>query len=106
MESEDETAGERTTRVGRPRGGMKVAARIGEKLRRDGVQQSHRVDPRASSCPVPFSHIHKLTLASLKRCLNPESSDFRLGRCAPSTSGDTGEDRSRCISLITERVQG
>ena len=33
-ESEDETAGERTrTRVGRPRGGMKVAARIGEKLR-------------------------------------------------------------------------
>ena len=34
MESEDETAGERTTRVGRPRGGMKVAARIGERLRR------------------------------------------------------------------------
>jgi hypothetical protein len=35
-ESEDETAGERTrTRVGRPRGGMKVAARIGEKLRRE-----------------------------------------------------------------------
>ena len=34
-ESEDETAGERqgerTTRVGRTRGGMKVAARIGEK---------------------------------------------------------------------------
>ena len=35
-ESEDETAGERTrTRVGRTRGGMKVAARIGEKLRRE-----------------------------------------------------------------------
>ena len=33
--SEDETAGERTTRVGRTRGGMKVAARIGEKLRRE-----------------------------------------------------------------------
>ena len=28
-ESEDGTAGERTTRVGRTRGGMKVAARIG-----------------------------------------------------------------------------
>ena len=35
-QSEDETAGERTrTRVGRTRGGMKVAARIGEKLRRE-----------------------------------------------------------------------
>ena len=33
-ESGEETAGERTTRVGRTRGGMKVAARIGEKLRR------------------------------------------------------------------------
>ena len=34
--TEDETAGERTrTRVGRPRGGMKVAARIGEGLRRE-----------------------------------------------------------------------
>ena len=30
-------------------------------------------------------HIHKLTLASLKQALNPESSDFRLGRCLPST---------------------
>ena len=30
-----------------------------------------RVGPRASSCPVPFSHIHKLTLASLKRRPNP-----------------------------------
>jgi len=38
-ESEDEAAGvesgERTTRVRRPRGGMEVAARIGEKLRRE-----------------------------------------------------------------------
>ena len=34
-ESGEETAGERTTRVGRTRGGMKVAARIGEKLRRE-----------------------------------------------------------------------
>ena len=35
-ESEDETAGERTrTRVRRTRGGMKVAARIGEKLRKE-----------------------------------------------------------------------
>ena len=35
-ESEDETAGERTrTRVRRTRGSMKVAARIGEKLRRE-----------------------------------------------------------------------
>ena len=32
-ESEDDGAGERTTRVGRPRGGMEVAARIGERLR-------------------------------------------------------------------------
>ena len=32
-EAEDDGAGERTTRVGRPRGGMKVAARIGERLR-------------------------------------------------------------------------
>ena len=33
--TEDEATGERTTRVGRPRGGMKVAARIGEGLRRE-----------------------------------------------------------------------
>ena len=46
------------------------------------ADESVRVTPR-----VPYrsqiSHIHKLTLAPLKRCLNPESSDFRLGRCAP-----------------------
>ena len=29
-------------------------------LKRRGLQQSHRrVGPRASSCPVPFSHIHR-----------------------------------------------
>ena len=33
--TEEEAAGGRTTRVGRPRGGMKVAARIGERLRRE-----------------------------------------------------------------------
>ena len=38
-ESGEETAGERTTRVGRTRGGMKVAARIGEKLRREIREQ-------------------------------------------------------------------
>ena len=49
------------------------------------MQQSHRrVGPRDSSCPAPFSHIHKLTLASLKQALNPESSYFRLGRCRPA----------------------
>ena len=31
--TEEEATRERTTRVGRPRGGMKVAARIGERLR-------------------------------------------------------------------------
>ena len=34
-EAEDDGAGERTTRVGRPRGGMKVAARSGERLRKE-----------------------------------------------------------------------
>ena len=33
--TEEEATGERATRVGRPRGGMKVAARIGERLRRE-----------------------------------------------------------------------
>ena len=33
--TEDEATGGRTTRVGRPRGGIKVAARIGEGLRRE-----------------------------------------------------------------------
>ena len=33
--TEEEATGGRTTRVGRPRGGMKVAARIGEGLRRE-----------------------------------------------------------------------
>ena len=33
--TEEEATGERTTGVGRPRGGMKVAARIGEGLRRE-----------------------------------------------------------------------
>jgi len=45
------------------------------------VTNVQRVGPRDSSCPAPFSHSHKLTLASLKQALNPESSDFRLGRC-------------------------
>ena len=31
----EEVTRERTTRVGRPRGGMKVAARIGERLRKE-----------------------------------------------------------------------
>ena len=31
--TEEEATRERTTRVGRPRGGMKVAARVGERLR-------------------------------------------------------------------------
>ena len=34
-EEEATRESERTTRVGRPRGGMKVAARIGERLRRE-----------------------------------------------------------------------
>ena len=34
-EEEATSTRERTTRVGRPRGGMKVAARIGERLRRE-----------------------------------------------------------------------
>ena len=33
--AEEEATGGRATRVGRPRGGMKVAARIGEGLRRE-----------------------------------------------------------------------
>ena len=33
--TEEEATGGRTTRVGRPRGGMKVAARIGERLRKE-----------------------------------------------------------------------
>ena len=33
--TDEEATRERTTRVGRPRGGMKVAARIGEGLRRE-----------------------------------------------------------------------
>ena len=33
--TEEEATGGRTTRVGRPRGGMKVAARSGERLRKE-----------------------------------------------------------------------
>ena len=33
--TEEKVTGGRTTRVRRPRGGMKVAARIGERLRRE-----------------------------------------------------------------------
>ena len=45
-ESEDETAGERTTstRVRRPRGGIKVAARIGEKLQKRDTCRRGRQD--------------------------------------------------------------
>ena len=69
------------------------------------MQQSRRrVGPRDSSCPVPFSHIHKLTLAPLKRCLNPESSDFRLGRCAPSTR--TLRAQSSEVSATRRREEG
>ena len=41
-ETEDEATGERTTRVGRPRGGMKVAARIGEGLLRDCAKRDRK----------------------------------------------------------------
>ena len=43
-ESEDEAAGERTTRVGRPRGGMKVAARIGLRIARDCEEEEEDAD--------------------------------------------------------------
>ena len=42
-ETEDEATGERTTRVGRPRGGMKVAARSGERLRKEIARSRGRV---------------------------------------------------------------
>ena len=35
--TEEEATGGRTMRVGRPRGGMRVAARIGDRLRREIV---------------------------------------------------------------------
>ena len=38
--SEDEAAGERTTRVRRPRGGMKVAANWRETAKRDRERQT------------------------------------------------------------------
>ena len=45
-ESEDEATGERTSRVRRPRGGMKVAARIGERLQREiGIGDRKRQTP-------------------------------------------------------------
>ena len=53
------TTGEITTRVGRPRGGMNVAARIGEGLRREIGRSRHRF----RSC-VPKSqtrHVHVLS---------------------------------------------
>ena len=39
---EEESTRERTTRVGRPRGGMKVAAKIGEGLRREIIGRDRR----------------------------------------------------------------
>ena len=55
-----------------PDGGTLPRLAHAEKNLKRHVQQSHRrVGPRDSSCPVPFSHIHKLTLASQKEGLNP-----------------------------------
>ena len=43
--TEEEATGGRTTREGRPRGGMKVAARIGEGLRRENRKRRPRPEP-------------------------------------------------------------
>jgi len=64
--------------------GLAHAEKISEMACSRVTDESVRVTPRV---PYRSSHIHKLTLASLKQALNPESSDFRLGRCRPSTVG-------------------
>ena len=51
--TEEEATGARTTRVGRPRGGIKVAARIGDRLRREIGRVSQEVryeDSRGDQC--------------------------------------------------------
>ena len=54
--TEDEATGESTTRVGRPRGGMKVAARIGEgRLRREIA--ASRIWPRRRILEFPFGNL-------------------------------------------------
>ena len=49
--TEEEATRERTTRVGRPRGGMKVAARIGERLRRE-IGRGGRPEGGCRGCRV------------------------------------------------------
>ena len=58
---DEEATGGRTTRVGRPRGGMRVAARIGDRLRREIVAEEGlrtvlrgdlgRLEPRMELAP-------------------------------------------------------
>ena len=51
--TEEEATGGRTTRVGRPRGGMRVAARIGDRLRREiGRGRRPKVMPVAAASRI------------------------------------------------------
>ena len=49
--TEEEATGGRTTRVGRPRGGMRVAARIGDRLRRE-IRRGRRPMPVAAASRI------------------------------------------------------
>ena len=49
--TEEEATGGRTTRVGRPRGGMRVAARIGDRLRRE-IGREHKMTRECWICLV------------------------------------------------------
>jgi len=51
--TEEEVTREGTTRVGRPRGGMKVAARVGERLRREKRRTPKRLAHHTPLLKIP-----------------------------------------------------
>ena len=80
--TEEEMTRERTTRVGRPRGGMKVAARIGERLRREiGRGGRPRVGDGYSA-----SHLRRWYHSDMQRW--HKVNDTPSHNCIPGSCGD------------------
>ena len=70
--TEEEATRERTTRVGRPRGGMKVAARIGERLRSPKRDRKRRT-PKGGRRLAHHTPLLKIPVCVVAACAVPSS---------------------------------
>ena len=90
--TEEESTGGRTTRVGRPRGGMGVAARIGDRLRRE-IRRGRR--PRVVLRSLPLAAAcRRLPLVAAGRPPQIEDEDYVVAAAA-GAAGTRGARRLR-----------